>query len=158
MNNQDIKQAQKFYNRVWFYFALCLIVFLFGGLFTPGEWYQALNRAPWSPPNLAFPIVWAILYVMIAFVGHKTALSGNIQLRRLWFTQLLLNGIWSWLFFGQHWVLAGLLNLSLLLLAVAVFIYQCLKRSMISTVLLMLPYFLWLCLAASLNAYIVLYN
>ena len=112
----------------WFFIGLCLCTYLFGGLFVPGEWYQQLNRAPWNPPDIAFPIAWTLLYAMIAFAGIKCQQSGDKQLLRLWFAQLFFNAIWSWIFFGQHWVLLGLLNILTLLSLVGLFIYRALTH------------------------------
>jgi len=40
-----------------------------GGIFKPGEWYDGLNKPWWTPPGWAFPVVWTILYCMIAYAG-----------------------------------------------------------------------------------------
>lgn len=142
----------------WLYIVLCISTYLFGGLFIPGEWYQQLNRAPWSPPDIAFPFVWTLLYAMIAFAGIKCQQSGDKQLLRLWFIQLFFNATWSWVFFGQHWVLLGLLNILILLIVVVLFIYRATCKRDYTLTILMTPYFIWLSLATSLNTYIYLYN
>jgi len=137
---------------------ICFAVFSFGGLFRPGDWYLALNRAPWSPPNIAFPIVWTFLYVFIAIVGWQIYHRGNSSLRTLWALQLILNGLWSWVFFGQHWVVVALLNIVFLDILVINLILKARRAELKIASLLLIPYIVWLLLATSLNTYIALAN
>lgn len=159
-----LSQPRPFYHRLWFFAVLCLTVFLFGGLFQPGQWYATLDLAPWSPPNIAFPIVWSALYVLIALSGYQLASSRNLGLLKVWYLQLALNALWSWLFFGQHWTVLGLTDLIILLCLVSYLIINSLKRDnenrkqLMAVALMLTPYLLWLGLATSLNAYIVIYN
>lgn len=141
-----------------FFATLCLLTFLFGGLFRPGEWYTSINIAPWSPPNIAFPIAWTILYMLIALAGSLIQYKNDATLSRLWFIQLALNAAWSWLFFGQHWVLAALIDLVLIDLLVMIIIVGSWKKQIKTVALLMSPYLVWLLLATSLNTYILLNN
>jgi benzodiazapine receptor len=133
-------------------------VFSFGGLFRPGEWYLALNRAPWSPPNIAFPIVWTFLYVFIAIAGWQLYHQGNSTLRTLWASQLILNGLWSWVFFGQHWVAVALVNIVFIDILVINLILKSRRAGLAMSSLLLTPYIIWLLLATSLNTYILLAN
>lgn len=136
----------------------CLATFAFGGLFIPGDWYASLNRAPWSPPNIAFPIVWFILYLFIAISGWHLFSTKHKHLQKLWCLQLGINAIWSWVFFGQHWVLLGLINILVLGLIVGLLMIKCYKNKLAFSTYLLTPYLAWLALAASLNAYILLNN
>lgn len=140
------------------YLLACLVIYLFGGLFRPGEWYDSLVLAPWNPPKIAFPIVWTILYVFIGIAGWRIAQSGHRLLLNLWFLQLLLNGAWSWIFFGEHLVLIGLLNLLVLVALLVWLVLACLKAQLRSAAYLLIPYLAWVLLATSLNAYILIYN
>ncbi len=142
----------------WFFTGLCLAVFLFGGLFQPGDWYESLQRAPWSPSNIAFPIVWAILYVLIALSGHKIASSGDVFSLKVWYLQLALNALWSWVFFGKQWAILGLIDLLFLMALVIFLIIRSAKQSNNIVAVMLSPYLIWLGLATSLNAYIVLHN
>ena len=137
---------------------ICFAVFSFGGLFRPGDWYLSLNQAPWSPPNIAFPIVWSFLYVFIAIAGWQIYHQGNSTLRALWITQLILNGLWSWVFFGQHWVVVALINIVLLDVLVINLILKARRAGLKMASLLLGPYIVWLLLATSLNTYIVIAN
>ena len=137
----------------------CVIALSFGGLFQPGEWYTQLNRAPWNPPNIAFPIVWSILYVLIALSGWIIAKANQPLLISLWWIQLALNAVWSWFFFGQQWILLALVDIVLILTIVGALIVRCRAVPDLKTAgNLLIPYFAWLLLALSLNAYIWIYN
>ena len=137
----------------------CLAALAIGGLFQPGEWYTTLNRAPWNPANIVFPIVWTTLYIMIAFSGWIIAKSRQRALIIVWWTQLAFNAAWSWLFFGEQWVWLALIDIVIILLLVGWLIVQCRRdKDTRFAGTLLIPYFAWLCLALSLNAYIALYN
>lgn len=141
----------------WFVGA-CMVVFLFGGLFRPGDWYASLNIAPWSPPNIAFPIVWSILYILIAVAGWLIFNSRHNSLKLLWSLQLLLNGAWSWIFFGRHWIVAGLVEIVILGAVVLLLIIGCFRARLRAAAWLLMPYLVWLELATTLNVYIVKMN
>ena len=140
------------------FFLACFVVAYFGSIYTPGEWYESLNRAPWSPPNIAFPIVWGILYCFIAISGWWIFLNGSKKQKTFWCLQLTLNAVWSWVFFGQHWVGVGLLNLILLMTILILLILSCWQSKLKLPFFLLLPYSVWLIIAISLNAYILLAN
>jgi len=137
----------------------CLITLLIGGLFVPGPWYESINKAPWTPPNIAFPIVWSILYILIAINGWLIhTLNSDQSLKWLWWIQLFINAAWSWIFFGKYWTIVGLVDLILLVTLVSIMIIKCYKQQLRLAAYLLMPYCLWLILATSLNAYIVIYN
>lgn len=146
------------WRRLPWFLGVCLLVFMFGGLFRPGDWYTKLNIAPWSPPDIAFPIVWGILYALIAVAGWLLFGSGHNSLKRLWILQLGLNAAWSWIFFGQHWVLAGLIEIVLLGAVVVLLIIGCFRAKLYLAAWLLMPYLIWLELATTLNAYILKMN
>ena len=137
---------------------ICYSVAAFGSMFAPGPWYEGLQRAPWSPPNYAFPIVWTILYAFIAIAGWLIFSSDDRAAKSLWITQLVLNAAWSWLFFGEHWVGIALLDIALLVCCTFLLIVVCWRGSLRTASWLLLPYLLWVSLATTLNLYIWLYN
>ena len=149
--------APKLANLPWFLLA-CVGVFLIGGLFRPDEWYEQLNKAPWTPPDLAFPVIWGLLYCCIAVAGWQIFASRHGSLRALWAAQLVFNGLWTWLFFGQHWVLNALVDILLLGAIVLVLIIGCFKAGLRTAGWLLIPYLLWLELATTLNAYVLRFN
>jgi len=155
----DVKLSiQEHWQSLAAFLLVCVLVFAFGGLFAPGDWYASLLKAPWSPPNIAFPIVWSVLYTLIAITGWQIFHKGNSVLKALWLLQLSLNALWSWVFFGQHWVLLGLLNLIAIDVLVINLALKAKRAGLGSVSVLLIPYIAWLLLATSLNAFILFAN
>ena len=138
---------------------LSLIVFLafvfgaayFGMTYLPGPFYAALHKPVWTPPNEVFPPVWTALYVLIALAGWIVwRAQGFGPLLWLWLLQLVLNGAWSYLMFGQKQITPALIDMGALWLAIFAFIVLAwpVRRS---AALLFVPYFLWVTFAAALN-------
>jgi tryptophan-rich sensory protein len=114
-------------------------------------WYAGLAKPWFNPPNLAFPIVWTVLYVMIAVAGWLG--WRNSASRRLlpFFVQIALNVAWSFAFFGAHSPAAGLLVIAALWLSIVwtIMVFWPISRP---ASLLLLPYLAWVSFAAVLNA------
>ena len=141
-----------------FFVLIVAVVAASGATFLPGTWYAQLHKPDWTPPNWFFPFIWTILYVFIAIAGWLI-FSGSIRrLKILWVTQLLLNGLWSWLFFGLHRTGLGLLDIIAMLMSIAAMILVAHRHFKTNVVWLMIPYLLWVACAAGLNAYIFLFN
>lgn len=126
----------------------------FASLFKPGEWYLTLTKPTWTPPGWIFGPVWGILYlsmsvsVWLIWKQRKTQIV-KIPLT-LYIVQLTLNGLWSWLFFGQQLIGIALIDILLLAAIIAVTIVFFRKISKTAGLLLM-PYLLWVCFATALN-------
>lgn len=88
-------------------------------------WYAALDKPPFQPPGVAFPVVWTTLYTDIALAaGHaldRLEAAGRHEeaaaYRRALAANLAVNAAWSWVFFRWHRLgpavgVAGLLALS----------------------------------------------
>lgn len=141
--------------------ALCLATELFAGQFRPGEWYAALEKPGWTPPDWVFPVVWTTLYLLMGVAAWQVWWRSGWRVARatltLFLTQLVLNGLWSWLFFGLHrpgWALLDLALLWLVLLATTVAFW---RQSRLAGALL-IPYLLWVSYAATLNVGVWLMN
>lgn len=122
------------------------------------DWYLALNKAPWTPPGWVFGAAWTT--IMICFSIYITSLymsHNTIKLRVLFAIQILLNVSWNYVFFNKHLLLLGLLIILLLTVLIFYLLLTNQKKLKLKS-LLILPYFIWLCIASSLNFYIVLYN
>lgn len=130
-----------------------------GARFEPGDWYAQLAKPPWTPPSWLFAPVWTVLYIMIAIAGWRVWRSAGSKSPALfvWVLQLLLNTLWSWLFFGLHRPGIALLDLSLLLVCIVAFIALAFQHSRLAS-WLFVPYLLWVAFAGALNLSIVLRN
>ncbi|MEM9439271.1 MAG: TspO/MBR family protein [Pseudomonadota bacterium] len=128
-----------------------IMVAMTGAVFKPGSWYETLEKPSWTPPDWAFPVVWSILYLFIAIAGWLVWQSSGWSLAlALWVLQLLLNGAWSWLFFGLKRMDLAFVDVSLLWLCIAGFIVIAWPIST-TAALLFLPYLVWVSIAAALN-------
>lgn len=148
-------------NRSYFmllvFVALVSVVAISGVQFQPGEWYSHLEKPFWTPPNWLFPPVWSALYLMIAIAGWLIFLSDNSSLKILWVFQLILNGLWSWLFFGNHYKGLGLVDILAMLACISTMVILSRKISKFLC-WLMVPYLTWVSYASSLNAAIYVLN
>jgi len=125
-----------------------------GALFSPGAWYEALNKPSWTPPNIVFPLVWTSLYILMALAAWNVWRRGGWRARALplalFLIQLVFNAAWSWLFFGQHRIDLALLDLIVLWVLVAATAIAFWKASALSGALLV-PYLAWASFAGALN-------
>jgi tryptophan-rich sensory protein len=126
-----------------------------GSRFVPGEWYRDLEKPSFNPPGAVFGPVWTVLYTMMAvaawLVWRQRRQSNTQWALIVWCVQLVLNGAWSWLFFGRHEI--GLALAEILLLWVAILVTTVLFRRVSKiAAALMLPYLGWVSFATVLNA------
>jgi tryptophan-rich sensory protein len=123
-----------------------------GSMFPPGSWYESLRKPFWNPPKWAFPVVWTVLYIVIAVAASRVAgAPGSAMAMAFWALQIALNTLWTPVFFGLHRIKAGMVVIAALWVAVL--------GATINTFLvepfagwLMVPYLAWVTVAASLNA------
>jgi tryptophan-rich sensory protein len=127
------------------------------GYFTQGSvdgWYQTLNRPPLTPPNLVFPVMWTILYALIAASGwclwQRRSTAAGMMRFRLFCAYMFINWTWSFVFFTAQMMLAGFVWI-LVLNAIAAWIVLSAWRDHRIVSWLMLPPLLWTTFAAYLN-------
>lgn len=118
-------------------------------------WYAGLQKPGFTPPNWAFPIAWTLLYAMMAYAFWRIlALSENRPGRSTaivaFFTQLVLNGLWSFAFFGGQSPIAGLVVIVALIVAIIATI-RAFWRLDRTAGLLLVPYIAWVSYATLLN-------
>ena len=137
---------------------LCQAAGILGSLATvpaiPG-WYQGLAKPSFTPPNWLFGPAWITLYLLMGIAlflvwrqgldrpGVKAALA-------LFFIQLGLNALWSWLFFGWHQLGLAFAEIVLLWVAILLVMIKFFALSRASGWLLV-PYLLWVTFASVLN-------
>ncbi|SCA58562.1 Tryptophan-rich protein TspO [Chlamydiales bacterium SCGC AB-751-O23] len=136
--------------------AFCYTIGLIASFFTQksvGVWYPSLEKPFWNPPNIAFPIVWTILYTMIGISLWKIICEPKaykIKVALAFLIQILLNFTWPFSFFYLQSPMIGLFNILLLLLSIIWNIKMFWPYSKVASKLLV-PYFFWVVYATSLN-------
>lgn len=119
------------------------------------DWYLTLNKPSFNPPNWIFAPVWTMLYVLmgisVGLVWAKGFYHKWVKTALYHFgIQLLLNGLWSIVFFGLQqpfWALLVILSL-LIVLVLTLKWFKVVSRI---AAFLLLPYLFWVCFAAFLN-------
>lgn len=125
-----------------------------GAVFSPGPWYETLAKPDWTPPDWVFPVVWTVLFFTIALSGwlvwRRVGIAGAPLAFTFYAVQLVLNGAWSWLFFGLRRPDLALIDVGLLWLAIVATILAFWVHHRWAA-LLLVPYLLWVSLASVLN-------
>lgn len=125
------------------------------------SWYRFLKKPFFTPPDWVFDQVWAVLYGIIGIAAYLVWTSKSSEARRrallFYVFQLILNTLWSVIFFGAQAPTAGLAVILLLLTAAIITTRDFLVVRWTAGIL-MVPYILWILFAAALNAGIVALN
>ena len=149
--------------RIFLFLVLNFTALALGGLFAgkgvSSDWYQNLNQAPWTPPGWVFGFMWTLIMICFAiYMAHLfTSKTDRKTIIVLFGIQWVLNVSWNPVFFHFQAVIAGLITISLLTILITYFLFRY-KQELKLKSLLILPYFVWLCIATSLNAYILFNN
>jgi tryptophan-rich sensory protein len=144
------------------FLALTLGTGAVGGLAAaPGVWYAGLDKPAWNPPAWVFGPVWITLYLMIGLAGALAWPGRNTRAGRAGFAlfglQLLLNALWSWIFFRWHRPDLALAELLVLWAAILGTIIAFRRIRPLAGALLV-PYLAWVAFAGLLNAEIARRN
>ena len=117
-------------------------------------WYPTLEKPFFTPPNWLFAPVWITLYAMMAvawFLVLRTGWTDTVRTASAVFVlQLVLNGAWSFVFFGMQSIVGGLIVIIALLLAIRWTLKQFYPINSWAAFLL-LPYLAWVMYATLLN-------
>ncbi|UAM99980.1 tryptophan-rich sensory protein [Polaribacter litorisediminis] len=122
------------------------------------DWYINLNKAPWTPPGWVFGAAWTL--IMICFSIYLTKLfsvENTKKMKIIFLIQFILNVSWNYLFFNQHFVLLGLIGITLLTSLLFIYFFKW-SHNVSNYKYLLIPYMFWLCIATSLNLYILVHN
>ena len=129
-----------------------------GALTAPGTWYAGLEKPFFNPPNWIFAPVWTLLYVCIAVAGWRLWSQDRQGLpMKLWFGQLVVNWIWSPVFFSLQ-LLWPALAVLLVMWALILGVVLTAARTDRTASFLMLPYLAWVSFAGLLNASVAWLN
>lgn len=139
---------------------ICLVVGYVSGMVTRASittWYPTLIKPSFNPPNWIFAPVWTSLYIMMGIAAglvwnqittHKEAVTKALQFFTI---QLVLNALWSYLFFGLHNLILATIEVVLLWLMIFETYSQFAKINKMASYL-MLPYLAWVSFASVLTA------
>jgi tryptophan-rich sensory protein len=141
--------------------AVCQLAGIIGSVFTASSvstWYAALRKPSFTPPGWVFGPVWISLYALMGIAAYLVWRNGLNQREvrialSLFVAQLILNALWSAMFFGFRSPLAGLVDISALWVLIVLTIFYFLRVSTTAG-LLLVPYIVWVSFAAVLNYYL----
>jgi benzodiazapine receptor len=142
------------------WFGSVFITALLGSLASleAGSFYIELQRPSWAPPGWLFGPVWTALYCMIALAGwlhwRRHGLIGQRLVTGLFAVQLVLNALWSWLFFAWRRGDWAFVDILILLTSIAVIIALYFRAGNRVSAALLLPYLGWVSFASILNAWL----
>ena len=137
---------------------VCQLAGIIGSIFTTpaiSTWYKTLEKPSFNPPNWIFAPVWTALFLLMgisAFLIWREGIKKpqvKIALN-IFLIQLILNVLWSVLFFGLKLPIAGFFEIILLWLAILLTVISFFKISIPAGILL-IPYILWVSFASILN-------
>lgn len=117
-------------------------------------WYRKLDKPSFNPPRWVFGPAWSTLYLLMGIADFLVSREGGEEARNakgIYRVQLVLNAIWSVLFFGLRSPLAALVEIVFLWVAILMTIVAFWRVSKLAAALLV-PYFLWTTFATVLNA------
>ncbi len=150
----------------WTLLCICIVVTLavgFAGNLLGGkteEIYPQLEKPPLSPPAAVFPVVWAILYLLLGigiyFIAEKKSEYGKGTLG-FYAVTLAANALWPLWFRRLHLYTFAAFWIGAMVVLAAILIYRS-RRESKAAARLFTPYLLWLCFALYLNVGVAVLN
>ena len=124
----------------------------FTNMSVQSPWYKCIQNTGLTPPPAVFPVVWTVLYVLIALALASSIKARQRALTLLISASLVLNVAWCYLFFTAKQIVASAVIIGLLvLLATGAIVLGFRKRMNVFAASLLVPYATWLCFATVLN-------
>jgi translocator protein len=142
---------------------LCQMAGIIGSVFTMQSipsWYSTLSKPWFTPPNWVFGPVWITLFTLMGISLYWVSQGGlkNVKTPLMVFgSQLVVNTLWNYLFFGLRnplYGLIGIISLWILIAATIALFYRISKKAG----LILLPYIIWVSIATLLNYYVWILN
>lgn len=125
------------------------------------SFYQDLQRPEWAPPGWVFGPVWTTLFALMAIaawlVWRARGWRGAQAALTLFIVQLIVNALWSWLFFAWRWGTGAIVDVLLLWVLIVATIAAFWRVKRLASMLLV-PYLLWVTYASALTIWIVQRN
>lgn len=121
--------------------------------------YNTLNKPALSPPGIIFPIVWTILYFLMGISYATIIIYSNIdeKTNKIYFSQLIINLLWSIIFFVFKNRFLALLWIILLVILIIIMVKIFYKKNKFAGII-QIPYLLWTIFATYLNLFIYILN
>jgi translocator protein len=133
------------------YLAACGAAAMTGALFSPGDWYRALRKPAWTPPDWVFPVAWTTLYLLMSLAAARlSAVPGSGFALALWSVQIAFNTLWTPVFFGLRRIGGALPVMAGLWTSVAALTWVAFGLDPWAGAML-LPYLAWVTVAGALN-------
>lgn len=144
---------------------VCQLAGIIGSIFTlssVNSWYFELNKPLLNPPGWVFGPVWITLYFLMGislFIIWNKEIIPSVKKNAviIFLVQLVLNALWSVVFFGMHQILLSVIVIIALWLLIFITIILFGKISKTAS-LLLFPYLIWVSFASYLNVSIYLLN
>ena len=149
------------FKKLFFYIIITLLIGTLPSIFIKiNDVYKTLNKPPLSPPGLLFPIVWTTLFILMGISIYRVMMKENPykkEARLIYFIQLIINALWTPIFFGLNEYFLAFLWILMLILLVVIMIINFYKIDKVSAYL-NIPYLIWLLFACYLNFGIYVLN
>jgi translocator protein len=156
VNTTEMNSNARGYQTLTFFgwLALCFTPTLTAAFVSTDGWFATLNKPVWNPPSWLFGPVWTILYSVMAVSAWLVWREGGWVKQRwpliLFLMQLILNALWTPLFFAAHSPALAFVEIVLLWLMIAATLWSFWPVSRFAS-LLLIPYLAWVSFAAVLN-------
>jgi translocator protein len=153
-----LKKESSFKRLNWKVFIISLVIVIIvagiGSLFTDtGSWYQSIKPSI-TPPNLVFPIVWTVLFYLIAVSLYYSWLSSKdkekLMVIILFGINFILNILWTFIYFKNRNPLIAFIDIVALWVSILVLIIYNWRRDRKASYFL-IPYLAWVSFAGVLN-------
>lgn len=156
------------YKKLILSIVVCQLAGVLGSIFTTSSittWYNYLNKPWFAPPGSVIGAIWITLYTLMGISLYlvwttkytKTTLKIRKEALTLFFGQLILNALWSPIFFGLRSLSFAFVEIILMwfmILLTIVFFHKISKNS----AYLLIPYIIWVTIAGTLNYLILIMN
>ncbi len=155
--------------KFWTFIFAVIVSFIpgiIGVIFTPhgasNVWYNALAKSALTPAGWVFSVAWTILYLLLGIALFLIIIDKDKRTKKsnaywLFFGQMVLNTLWSYVFFGAHMAALALLIL-IMLIVVSIYMSRAFRPISKAASYLVWPYIIWMCFATYLNATIMIMN
>ncbi len=120
--------------------------------------YKTLNKPPLSPPSFIFPVAWTIIYLLLG-IGYYLIIkkNPNYKDKKLYYTSLIINYLWSIIFFIFKWYFVSIAWILILDITIVSLLKSFYRENKLSAYL-QIPYLAWTLFATYLNIGIYLLN